>query len=180
MNMVEQVEIVPVTITPTAPGQDVPAKNPLGKIPALERESGPTLYDSRVIFRYLNDMGTGGLYPNAPMLWETLTLEATAIGIMDAAILMVYEGRVRPEEKRFDGWVDAQWSKVSRALDSVERQWMSHLAGPLDFAQISMGCALEYLDFRHPERDWRAGRPALTAWQKDFAARPSMQATKPA
>ncbi len=179
-NMINQVELVEVAITPVSPGETVPTKNPLGKIPALERESGPTLYDSRVICRYLNDLSTAGFYPEPPMLWETLTLEATAQGMMEAAVLMVYEGRVRPQDKQYDGWLDAQWLKVTRALDAVESRWMSHLAGPLDMAQIAMGCALGYLDFRHPDKDWRAGRPSLTAWEKSFAQRPSMQATIPA
>lgn len=179
-NLINQVELVEVAITPVSPGDTVPAKNPLGKIPALERDGGPTLYDSRVICRYLDDLATANLYPEPPMLWEALTLEATAQGIMDAAVIMVYEKRVRPEEKQFDGWLDAQWDKVSRALDAVESRWMSHLAGPLDMAQISMGCALGYLDFRHPDKDWRAGRPSLKAWEEKFAQRPSMQATLPA
>jgi len=169
-NLIEQVELVDVAITPVSPGEIVPAKNPLGKIPALERDGGPTLYDSRVICRYLD----------APMLWETLTLEATAQGIMDAAVSMVYEKRVRPEEKQFDGWLDGQWLKVTRALDALESRWMSHLAGPLDIAQISTASALGYLDFRHSDKDWRAGRPSLAAWEKKFAERSSMQATVPA
>lgn len=178
-NTINQVELVPVVVTPVSPGDTVPAKNPLGKIPALERDSGPTLYDSRVICQYINDLATGELYPTAPMLWETLTLEATAHGIMDAAVLMVYEGRVRPEEKQFDGWVEAQWDKISRALDALESRWISHLSGPLDMAQIATGCALAYLDFRHAGRDWRSGRPALKAWEEKFAQRPSMLATPP-
>jgi glutathione S-transferase len=39
--------------------------------------------------------------------------------------------------------------------------------------------ALGYLDFRQAERDWRAGRPRLSAWYDRFAARPSMQETLP-
>jgi len=92
---------------------------------------------------------------------------------------MVYEGRVRPEDKQYGGWLDAQWLKITRALDAVESRWMSHLAGPLDIAQISMACALGYLDFRHPDKDWRAGRPSLAAWEAKWAERPSMKATVP-
>ena len=179
LKLTERVSLEDVVVTPTQPGDQVPAKNPLGKIPALEREGGPTLYDSRVICNYLNDLGSGSLYPDPPRLWETLTLEATADGIMDAAVLMVYEGRVRPEEKQFDDWVEAQWSKVIRALGALEARWMSHLAGPLDVSHIACGCALGYLDFRHPTRDWRAAHPQLAAWYEGFAARPSMEGTTP-
>ena len=58
--------------------------NPLGKVPALERPDGPALYDSQVICRYLDDLAGGRLYPAKPRLWETLTLEATADGIVEA------------------------------------------------------------------------------------------------
>ena len=111
--------------------------------------------------------------------WDLLTLEATADGIMDAAVLMVYEGRVRPEEKQWDGWVEAQWSKVDRAVGALEARWMPTLAGALHIGQIGVGCALSYLDFRHGVRDWRKGRPALAEWHAEFASRPSMLATAP-
>ena len=179
-DMTDRVELVEATGTPLAPGTMPLGQNPLGKIPALERADGPAIYDSRVICRYVDDLAGGRFYPTKARLWETLTLEATAHGIMDSAILMVYESRVRPPEKQFSEWVEAQWSKAARALDAVEARWMSHLAGPVDGAQIAMACALGYLDLRHADRDWRAGRPALAAWEARFAERPSMQATKSA
>ena len=145
-------------------------QNPLGKIPALERAGGPAIYDSRVITRYIAAQGAGNLYPEA-RIWEVLTLEATADGIMEAAVLMVYEGRVRPEDKQYPEWIEAQWLKVSRSLDALEERWMSHLAGPLDAAQIAVGCALPYLDFRHGDRDWRAGRPPPLLRRRHVAVR---------
>ena len=165
--------------TPVDPGSMPLALNPLGKIPALERGDGPAIYDSRVICQYLDTQAGGQLYPQAPRLWDTLTLEATADGILDAAILMVYETRIRPEAKRFDAWTAGQWAKIDRALDAVETRWISHLNGPLDMGQITMGCALGYLDFRHGERDWRATRPDLATWAAGFARRASMLATQP-
>jgi glutathione S-transferase len=173
------VEQVPAGGGPIDPGSIPLGQNPLGKMPVLERADGPAIYDSRVICRFLDDLAGGRLYPPKPRLWETLTLEATADGIMDAAVLMTYETRIRPEAARHGPWVEAQWAKVARALDAVEGRWMSHLAGPLDMAQIAMGCALGYLDLRHGARNWRAGRPALAAWAARFGERPSMKATEP-
>lgn len=177
--LLDRVQLVPSAGTPLVPATLPVAQNPIGKVPALERPDGPTLYDSRVICRYLDDLAGGRVYPGTPRLWETLTLEATADGILDAAVLMVYEGRVRPENLRFPDWVEAQWAKIARALDALEGRWMAHLAGPLDMGQIGVACALGYLDFRHPGRDWRAGRPALAAWQAGFGERTSMVATRP-
>ena len=175
----DRVTLVPVMGTPLDPGTLPVDRNPLGKIPALERDDGPTLYDSRVICRYLDDMLGSGYYPAAPRLWDTLVLEATADGMTDAAVVMRYEMHVRPEATRSPEWVEAQWSKVDRALTALEDRWTSHLSGHIDMGQISVGCALGYLDFRHAERDWRTGRPALAAWDHAFANRPSMMATRP-
>jgi glutathione S-transferase len=174
------VTVVSATGTPLDPGSMPLDQNPLGKIPALVTDDGQPIYDSRVICRYIDDLAGGRLYPKAPLLWQTLTLEATADGILDAAILMVYESRIRPEEKRYPDWVEAQWAKITRALDSIEDRWMGHLSGPLDMGQIAVACALSYLDFRHDSRAWRNGRPELAAWEAGFARRDSMMATIPA
>jgi glutathione S-transferase len=176
----DQVERVEASGTPLDPGSMPLGLNPLGKIPTLERSDGAALYDSRVICRYLDDLAGARLYPQAPRLWETLTLEATAHGVAEAAVLMVYEDRLRPEQHRSAPLVEAQWSKIARALDAVESRWMSHLAGPLDMSHIALGCALGYLDFRHGTRDWRAGRPRLAGWAQRFLERPAMNATRPA
>lgn len=175
-----ETERVAASGTPLDPGSLPLAQNPLGKVPTLERADGPALYDSRVICRYLDHLGGGRLYPAPPRLWETLTLEATGHGIAEAALLMIYEVRLRPEGARSRGWVEGQWDKVARGLDAIEARWMSHLAGPLDMAQIAVACALGYLDFRHGARVWREGRPALSGWEARFAERPAMVATRPA
>lgn len=176
---VDDVALIPAAGTALEPGTMPVVQNPLGKLPTLERDAGTALYDSRVICRFLDDRAGGRLHPPAPALWEALTLEATADGIMDAAVLMVYEHRLRPPEGVNTAVIEAQWAKVVRALDALEGRWLSHLAGPLDIGQVALGCALGYLDFRHPERQWRQGRDGLAAWEERFAARPSMVATLP-
>lgn len=167
--------------SPVDPGSMPLGANPLGKIPALERPDGCTLYDSRVICRYLATLAGSGpaLYPEGARLWEVLTLEATADGILDAAILMRYETALRTPAQQLPEWIEGQWAKIARALDAIEERWMGHLEGPLCMGQIAVGCALTYLDFRHAARDWRAGRPALAAWEARFAQRAAMQATLP-
>ncbi len=175
---IDEVEMVSGANSVMEPDPELTALNPIGKIPALVRDDGATLYDSRVITRYLNDRAGAGLYPDA-RIWDVLTLEATADGLLEAALSMVYEGRYREAEHQSSAWIEAQWLKVTRCLDALENRWMSHLAGPLDAGQIAVGCGLGYLDLRHAERNWREGRPALTKWEATFAQRPSMQATIP-
>lgn len=173
------VTLVPATGSPVDSSQMPLAQNPLGKLPVLERPDGPALYDSRVITRYLDDRAGGKLYPPAPRLWDTLTLEATGDGITEAGVLILYESRIRPEDKRFDAWVEGQWAKIARALDTLEARWMGNLRGPLDMGLISVVCALGHLDFRHAARNWRDGRPQLARWEADLAERPSVKATVP-
>ncbi|GAB1361507.1 glutathione S-transferase [Rhodobacter sp.] len=176
---IEGVETVDVAGTPVAPGTLPVDLNPLGKIPALQLDDGRALYDSRVICRYLDQRAGTGFYPADDRLWDVLALEATADGMMDAAVLMVYESRLRPEERRHAPWVEAQWLKIARALDAAETLWQPHLQGRLDAGQIALGVALGYLDFRLSDRNWRDGRPALAAWQTGRAASAAMQATVP-
>lgn len=177
--LLPEVDLVPVASTPVSPDALITGCNPLGKIPALETEEQEVLYDSRVICRYLDTRAGRGLYPEAPGLWPVLTLEATADGMLDAALLMAYEWRLRPEELRYAPWVEGQWAKVSRALDAIETRWMPHLSGPVDMGHIAVGCALGYLDFRNADRAWRAAHPHLAAWEAEFSALPSMVATQP-
>lgn len=174
----DEVEMVDVTASPLQPDPKLVAANPVGKIPALVRDEGPTLYDSRVICRYLDHRAGAGLYPEN-RLWDTLTLEATAQGIMDAAVLIIYEERFRPAEKVSTEWIEGQWAKVSRALDALQTRWLSHLHGRMDMGHVAVGVALSYLDFRHDARGWRTGRDELAAWHRTFCERPSMQATRP-
>lgn len=170
------VEIITVTTSPVAPSPEVSTANPLSKIPALIRPDGPALYDSRVITRFLDARAGAGLYPEA-RIWEVLTLEATGDAIMEAAVLMTYEMRLRPEDKQDHSWVEAQWGKISGALDALNSRWMSHLAGPLDMGQISVACALGYLDLRHDARSWRKGHDALDDWFAVFSNRPAFLET---
>ncbi|NIZ60513.1 glutathione S-transferase [Sedimentitalea sp. CY04] len=172
----DEVEIQQVATTPLSTADDAKAANPLGKIPALVRDDGPTLYDSRVICEYLNDRGDGGLYAGG---WDSKIMEATADGIMDAAVSATYEVRIRPEDKQWDGWVTAQMGKVQDACAALNARWISHLKGPFDIGHIAVGCALSYVDFRHPDSNWRHSNEALADWFAEFESRPSMQATKP-
>lgn len=178
-SQLDDVELVDAMTSPTAPADILAGHIPLKKVPALERPDGPILFDSRVICAYLDARAAAGLYTNGSGVWETRTLEALADGILDAALLMTYEGRLRPEAHRWDDWIDAQWEKVAGACDALERVWASHLAGPLDAGQIAVACALGYVDFRHVARGWREGRPALTAWYEGFSERASFAATMP-
>lgn len=179
-NLLDQVELVPVTVNPMAAGDVVPPRNPLGKIPCLELPDGSTLYDSRVITRYIASLAPAtGLYPDDDTLWDALTLEATADGIMDAAVTMTYERRIRPEEIVYEPYLDAQWQKIDRALTALETRWMAQLNTQKNLPVLAVAAALGYVDFRHNDRNWRGAHPALAKWEAEILERPSLAATIP-
>ncbi len=169
---------VPSVGHPTAPENMPTDVNPIGKIPTLQHDDGAALFDSRVICRFLDDRANAGLYPEG-QLWDVLTLEAMGDGIADAAVLMVYEGRVRPEDMVYAPWVEGQWAKIGRALDELDAKWGQTLNGPLNMGQIAVAAALGYLDFRHEDRKWRENRPKLATWFEQISARTSLSRTVP-
>ena len=177
--LIEDVSLVEVTTTPVNTADQAVAANPTGKIPALILEDGSSVYDSRVICRYLNDRAKADLYPT-DTIWKMLTLEATADAIMEAAVLMTYERRIRPEDMVYEPWIEAQWAKAERSIASISTDWVEYLQGPLTIGQIGVACALNYVDFRHADRDWRATNPQLADWFASFSERPAIVATRPA
>ena len=154
--------------------------NPLGKVPALVTDAGEALYDSPVICEYLDSLHDGEkLFPaTGEARWRALRLQALGDGVLDAALLVVMEGRRPEESERSPGFVAFQKRKIGDALDALEGD-AGELGAAFDIAAITVGCALGYLDFRLGEDGWRTGRPGLAAWYEDDAKRPSMAASAP-
>jgi len=156
---------------PTDAGDSIRKQNPLGKIPALIVEDGTVLYDSPVILEYLDHRAGGGkIVPQEPNArFAALTLQALCDGILDACILLVYEGRWRPVEKHEPKWIDHQTGKVERAFAVLEANPPALTAVP-DVGQITLACALGYQDLRFGGK-WRASYPRLLKWHDEFEAR---------
>ena len=167
--------------TPVAPDAQVIQDNPVGKIPALRLADGSALHDSRVILDYLDHQHVGNpLIPrDGSARWRRLTLASMADGIMDAAVLVRYETAMRPAEKHWDQWLDEQRNKIRRSVAELEAEATAELTSHFDIAAISVACALGYLDFRHPDLQWRDANPKLAAWYAEISQRPSMQLTQP-
>jgi glutathione S-transferase len=162
------------------PADTVRQQNPLGKIPALVLDDGMVLFDSRVILEYLDHLAGGGrIIPAEPTArFAALRLQALADGIMDASILLIYEGRWRDPAKHEPKWVEHQTGKVARALASLEAAPPARDATPT-VGQIALACALAYQDFRF-HGAWRKDHPRLVKYLEDFAAAvPAFAATKP-
>ena len=162
------------------PADPLRQQNPLGKIPVLVLDDGSTIFDSRVILEYLDHVAGGGkIIPTEfKARIDALKLQALADGIMDASILIVYEGRYRPAEKHEQKWLDLQQGKIDRSLAALDASPPGVDALP-NVGQISLACALGYREFRFPGA-LQKSYPRLTGWLDSFAARvPCFEATKP-
>lgn len=178
LGIASDLTLTPVTAHPVQRSAEIRASNPLGQLPTLVLDDGTPLYDSRVICEYLDARAGATLFGSGEARWRALVEQSLADGLMSAAVLLRYEGAVRPEELRWSGWVEGQTGKVTDALDRFEAT-LPQAGERLDIGTISIGCALAYLDFRFADLGWRTGRPASATWYERFAARPSMAATVP-
>jgi glutathione S-transferase len=160
--------------------------NPLGKVPCLLLEGGEAVFDSRVIVEYLDHRSpVGRLIPEANReRIEVRTWEALADGLLDAAILARLEQTWpgRSDAQRCAAWIDRQMVKVQASLSAMsgslgERQWVC--GNHMSLGDISVGCALGYLDFRFPVIDWRATHPGLMRLFDRLNARQSFVDTAP-
>jgi glutathione S-transferase len=162
------------------------ATNPLGKVPCLIMEGGEAVFDSRVIVEYVDNLSpVGKLIPAAGReRAEVRTWEALADGVMDAAILARLEATWpgRSAGERSAAWIDRQMGKVDAALAAMakglgDKPFCTGIH--LSLADIAVGCALGYLDFRFPQIDWRRRHLALGRLSDKLAQRQSFIDTLP-
>ncbi len=167
-----------------APDTRILESNPLGKVPCLIMEDGGAVFDSRVIVEYLDGMTPVAklIPPSGRERAEVRTWEALADGVVDALILARLEQTQRPPEQQSQKWIDRQLQKVHTGVKSMshglgEKPWCNGHAYSL--ADIAVGCALGYLDFRFSHIDWRGQYPNLARLNEKLAARPSFVDTQP-
>ena len=163
-------QVTPVLTDTLDPNDSICEVNPLGKSPALE-DDGTTYYDSRVIMEYLDAKAGGGkiIPASGPARYEALTRAALMDGILDAAVLVIYERRMRPEDKYVGSVVERQRGKIIRGLEAIAAKNPSYSNGAMpDIGEIGLACVLDYLDFRK-QVNWRDHAPCLLPWLADFA-----------
>jgi len=155
--------------------------NPLKQIPILVLDDGSSLFDSPVICEYLNHAGGGKFFPgmsiwrNTTGRWKALGLAALGDGIADAAVSWRYE-LTEPEERRNPDRIARAQVTINAGLDALERV---KFAKDPTIGEISVACAIGYIEFRLPSLDWKSSRPKLSAWYAQFCEYPSMKATAP-
>ena len=164
----------------------IAASNPLGKVPCLIMEGGEAVFDSRVIVEYLDTLSpVGKLIPSTGReRAEVKTWEALADGVIDAAVLArleaTWDGRTKAQRSQV--WIDRQLAKIDASLKAMSRGLADKpfCAGiHLSLADIAVGCALGYLDFRFQEIAWRTAHANLAKLQDKLMLRASFIDTVP-
>jgi len=170
---------IEVIETKLGPDSDIHQQNPLGKVPTMVLDDGTAIFDSPVICEYIDSIGPAApLFPPAgPARWTAIRQAALADGIMDASQPRRRE-LLRPADKQSPDALKKQAGVMARVLDTLEKR-VAELDGPVTIGQVTVGCALGYLDLRFADDQWRNGRPKLAAWYEAFAKRPSMVASAP-
>ncbi len=178
---VEHIELLDSAAHPVRRDPRIAAHNPLAKVPTLILEDGHALYDSRVICEYLASRANApGIFPPASHArWAALNRQALGDGLLDAALLARYERTARPEEVQWPTWREALLTKVHACLDSIDAIAPELAVEDPTIGDITIGCALGYLDFRYPEIEWRSQYGNAARWDEAFQKLPAMQATRP-
>ena len=118
LGIIGKIEEAPMPTYGADPNTPLAGMNPAVRVPTLEMDNGEFLYDSRIILRYLNETAGGNLYPAGD--WAMQRRESQAEGMIDAALLI--RGEVtRPEEFKYQGFIDLQSKKINNALDALEQ-----------------------------------------------------------
>ncbi|WP_420969094.1 glutathione S-transferase family protein [Bradyrhizobium sp. B120] len=177
------IELTYVEVVPGQPNVEFgQLHNPLRKVPALIVHENCTLFDSTVICEFLDHLAGGAqLIPRDPdKRWAVLTQHALAQGICDAVISIRYETSIRPEDKRWQVWVDDQWDKIFNALTWFDTNPNVFDTPRLNIAHLALVSGVGYIDFRYGENvDWRSKRPFLSAWVEEISKRDCFKKTIP-
>ena len=153
--------------------------NPIGQVPVLIISEGEVVFDSPVICEFVDSLASQcPVFPaGGTARWEALTDQATADGLMEAAVAIVMAKRTAGDD--VPGSMISRWEdKIHGALNQMDTR-AAAFGDAFDIGQVSFLCAIEYLMLRNPEIHWRTGRPNLAIWFDAVKERPSAVVTRP-
>ncbi len=177
LGLTDKIELVATSVSPGNFNEAYATSvNPLRKLPALTLDDGTVIVDSYVIAEYLDDLAGGKLMPASGLArFKVKTEHSLLQGMLDAMLLVRYEKMLRPEELRWDVWIDDQWDRAWHGLGYFASR-EDVLNRDVDLTQIALFCVLTYADFRFADCGWRDAFPTLKAFYDRVARRPAFAA----
>jgi glutathione S-transferase len=99
------------------------AINPVVKAPTLVTHEGTVLMDSTLILNHVERIVGRSLMPaETPAYTRALRQIGLALAASDKSVAIVYERNQRPEEKRYQPWMDRVGGQMLAALRELERE----------------------------------------------------------
>lgn len=177
VGLADKIELLSSSAHSVERDRTIIAHNPLGQVPTMILDDGTMLADSGVICAYLDNIGSGAMFPEVgKMRWQALVDQAMSDGLMTASLIARYEVAMRPEASFWQAWLDAHLDKIGTTLEAFERHAGAY-GDRFDIGLASLASALSYLDLRFENLAWRNRYPALATWYARLQDRPSIRAT---
>ena len=151
--------------------------NPLNQIPALFIKPGKCYFDSDVILDYLDTLHEGSPLIPALNRFECKTAIHLANGVIESTLLRTMELR-RPECRQSKTFINHLEARVTRGIDTMEKEREITIGDWLNGEEITTAVALSYVDFRF-STEWRKTAPTLETWFGRVSCRKSMELTAP-
>jgi glutathione S-transferase len=154
------------------------AVNPAAKIPALVTDDGAALIESSCICEYLVALSE---HPSLRPTGAERTVALQRLGLARATIDCAFGTVIqRRFNKGTDTELSARWTRaLPRLATTIEPLTNRRNVRDPDLADLALGVAFDYVDFRLPEINWRSGAPALAKFVDALRQRPSLVATQP-
>ncbi|MDO4431303.1 MAG: glutathione S-transferase N-terminal domain-containing protein [Lonepinella koalarum] len=157
--------------------------NPLGRIPALERNCGRRLFGSQLIAEYLDNKGS-----NSPLIpregkarWNVLALHNLADGIMENTLPMIAEKMLRSENEWWHNRHQQLMTRNQRSFTELENA-LVEFGTELNLGTITAVCVIDWYLFRAEKLglDLSAHYPNLVKWAVQMNEQyPVLAQTKP-
>ncbi|MEC8369306.1 MAG: glutathione S-transferase family protein [Pseudomonadota bacterium] len=150
---------------------------PGAKVPGLVTNSGTYICETLAICNYLDGVTGGRLYPKEGAARDrAFEIEGIASLLMDSLFARSHEKR-REDGEKSQGVIDKEANRAQRSYDTLEGM-VDSFGDDFHMGLMSVAASLGYADWRHPDDNWRDGRPKLAAWYAAMENRSAVDETK--
>lgn len=157
--------------------------NPLGRVPALQRNCGRWLFGSLLICEYLDNKGAQAtLFPKeGKARWNVLALHNLVDGIMENTMPMIAEKMLRPENEWWTARHDQLMARNERTFAQLETA-LVEFGIEFNIGTLTAVCLIDWWQFRVEKigYDLAKNHQNLTAWAETMNSKyPALAETIP-